>query len=91
MKLIGRYRNSGFEAVADGVMAFLIVVRICIGRESRSVPVVAMNPPRCPRISALAIDRSDLDAYALAEVIIRGCSPGSSVPPGTPSISLGLS
>ena len=27
MNLIGRYGNAGFEAVADGVMAFLIGVQ----------------------------------------------------------------
>ena len=77
MKLIGRYRNSGFEAVADGVMAFFD------RRTDLHRPGIAFGPGGGDQpaklstdISLVAIDRSDPDAYALAEVIIRGVSAG---------------
>ena len=77
MKLIGRYRNSGFEAVADGVMAFFD------RRTDLHRPGIAFGPGGGDQpaklstdISLVAIDRSDPVAYALAEVIIRGVSAG---------------
>ena len=75
MRLIGRYRNSGFEAVADGVMAFFD------RRTDLQRPGIAFGPGGGDEpakvstdISLVAIDPSDPDAYALSEVLIRGVS-----------------
>ena len=77
MNLIGRYSNAGFEAVADGVMAFFD------RRSDLQRPGVAFGPGGGDEpakvstdISLVAIDRSDPDAYALSEVIVRGVSAG---------------
>jgi hypothetical protein len=71
--LIAAYRNAGFEALADGVLAFFDR-RIDLQR-----PGVAFGPDGDAEpaklstdISLVAIDRSDPEAYALAEVILRG-------------------
>ena len=75
MQLIARYRNAGFEALADGVLAFFDR-RVDLQR-----PGVAFGPEGGPEaepaklstdISLVAIDRSDPEAFALAEVILRG-------------------
>ena len=73
MNLIGRYRNAGYAAVADGVMAFYE------RRTDLQRPGVAFGPAGGEEpakvstdISLVAIDRSDPDAYALSEVIVRG-------------------
>ena len=77
MELIARYRNSGYEALADGVLAFFE------RRSDLQRPGVAFGPegPDGPEpakvstdISLVAIDRSDPEAFALAEVILRGVS-----------------
>ncbi|MFN5193691.1 MAG: 2OG-Fe(II) oxygenase [Cyanobacteriota bacterium] len=76
MQLIGRYRNAGFEAVADGVMAFFD------RRSDLQRPGVAFGPGGgepakvSTDISLVAIDRSDPEAFALAEVILRGVNAG---------------
>jgi hypothetical protein len=77
MDLIARYRNAGFEALADGVMAFFD------RRSDLQRPGVAFGPDAGDEpakvstdISLVAIDRSDPEAYALAEVIQRGVSAG---------------
>ena len=77
MNLIGCYSNAGFEAVADGVMAFFD------RRSDLQRPGVAFGPGGGDEpakvstdISLVAIDRSDPDAYALSEVIVRGVSAG---------------
>ncbi len=79
MQLIGRYRNAGFEALADGVMAFYE------RRTDLQRPGVAFGPEAGPGaepakistdISLVAIDRSDPESFALAEVIVRGVSAG---------------
>jgi len=77
MNLIGRFSNAGFEAVADGVMAFFD------RRSDLQRPGVAFGPDAGDEpakvstdISLVAIDRSDPEAYALAEVIQRGVSAG---------------
>ena len=77
MQLIGRYRNAGYDAVADGVMAFF---------ERRSDlwrPGVAFGPGGAGEpakvstdISLVGIDRSDPEAFALAAVILRGVTAG---------------
>ena len=73
MELIATYRNAGFEALADGVRAFFE------RRSDLQRPGVAFGPSAEPAkistdISLVAIDRSDPEAYALAEVILRGVS-----------------
>lgn len=73
VSLIASYRNGGYEAVADGVMAFFD------RRPDLQRPGVAFGPGGSDEpakvstdISLVAIDRSDPDAYALSEVIVRG-------------------
>ena len=73
VSLIASFRNAGFEAVADGVMAFFD------RRPDLQRPGVAFGPGSGDEpakvstdISLVAIDRSDPDAYALSEVILRG-------------------
>ena len=74
MQLIAYYRNGGFEALADGVMAFFE------RRPDLQRPGVAFGPGGgepakvSTDISLVAIDRSDPEAFALAEVILRGVS-----------------
>ena len=75
MNLIGRFHNAGFEAVADGVMTFFD------GRTDLQRPGIAFGPGGGDEpakvstdISLVAIDRSNPDAYALSEVIVRGVS-----------------
>ena len=75
MELIASYRNAGFEALADGVRAFFE------RRTDLQRPGVAFGPSAEPAkistdISLVAIDRSDPESYALAEVILRGVSAG---------------
>ena len=76
MDLIARYRNAGFEALADGVNAFFD------RRPDLQRPGVAFGPDGSEPakvstdISLVAIDRSDPEAYALAEVILRGVTAG---------------
>lgn len=73
MELIARYRNAGFEALADGVMAFferrsdLQRPGVAFGPEGQGEPAKMSTD-----ISLVAIDRSDPEAFALAEVILRG-------------------
>ena len=71
MQLIGTYRNAGFEALADGVQAFFE------RRGDLQRPGVAFGPGGAgdpakvsTDISLVAIDRSDPEAFALAEVIL---------------------
>jgi len=75
MDLIARYSNPGYAAVADGVMAFFE------RRPDLQRPGVAFGPAGGTEpakvstdISLVAIDRSDPEAFALAEVIVRGVS-----------------
>lgn len=75
MNLIGRFHNAGFEAVADGVMTFFD------RRTDLQRPGIAFGPGGGDEpakvstdISLVAIDRSNPDAYALSEVIVRGVS-----------------
>jgi len=76
MELIAPYRNAGFEALADGVLAFFAQ------RPDLQRPGVAFGPDGAEPakvstdISLVAIDRSDPEAFALAEVILRGVSAG---------------
>ena len=78
MQLIGHYHNAGFESVADGVMDFFD------RRQDLQRPGIAFGgggngaePAKVSTdISLLTLDRSDPEAYALADLIIRGVSAG---------------
>jgi hypothetical protein len=77
MTLIGRYRNRGFEAVADAVTEFF-------GRRGDlQRPGVAFGPAgagepakQSTDISLVAIDHSDPEAFALSQLIVRGVNAG---------------
>ncbi|WP_063406575.1 MULTISPECIES: 2OG-Fe(II) oxygenase [Prochlorococcus] len=76
MDLIACYRNTGFEAVADGVMSFfdqrldLQHSGVAFGNDSSSSEA---EPAKVSTdISLVAIDRSDPEAFALSDVIVRG-------------------
>lgn len=77
MNLLASYRNAGFEALADGVMAFYerrVDLRrpgVAFGPGSKTEPAKISTD-----ISLVAIDRSDPEAFALAEVILRGVTAG---------------
>ena len=77
MKLLATYRNAGFEALADGVMAFyerrldLRRPGVAFGPGSKTEPAKISTD-----IRLVAIDRSDPEAFALAEVIVRGVTAG---------------
>lgn len=76
MHLIGRYHNTGFESVADGVMEFFD------RRRDLQRPGVAFGsggaePAKTSTdISLVALGRSDPEASALADLIVRGVSAG---------------
>ena len=84
MRLIGSFHNAGYEALADGIMAFfdrrpeLQRRGLAFGddpaagadADQRQLDKVSTD------ISLVAIDRSDPEAYALAEVIVRGVTAG---------------
>jgi len=78
MELIGRYRNDGYKAVADGVMDFFN------RRQDLQRPGVAFGsggndaePAKTSTdISLVALSRSDPEAFALADVIMKGVSAG---------------
>jgi hypothetical protein len=69
--LIARYRNAGFEAVADGAMAFFDRRRDLQRAGVAFGPGGADEEPAkvSTDISLVAIDRSDPDAFGLSEVI----------------------
>ena len=76
MDLIARYRNPGFEAVADGAISFfdrrldLHHSGVAFGDDSFAVE---REPAKVSTdISLVAIDRTDSEAFALSEVIVRG-------------------
>ena len=76
MKLIASYRNPGFESVADGVMSFfdrridLQRSGVAFGNNSTSTQT---EPAKVSTdISLVAIVRSDPEAFALSDVIVRG-------------------
>lgn len=84
MRLIGSFHNAGYEALADGIMVFfdrrpeLQRRGLAFGddpaagadADQRQLDKVSTD------ISLVAIDRSDPEAYALAEVIVRGVTAG---------------
>ena len=73
MQLIDRYQNSGYEAVADGVMDFFE------RRQDLQRPGVAFGPGGSDAepakvstdISLVALNRSDPEKFALADLIVR--------------------
>ena len=78
MQMIGRYLNAGFESVADGVMDFFE------RRQDLQRPGVAFGPGGSDAepakvstdISLVALSRSDPEAFALADLIVRGVAAG---------------
>ena len=75
LDLIASYQNSGFEAVAEGVMSFfdrrfdLHQSGVAFGNSS----LAFAEPAKVSTdISLVAIDRSDQEAFALSDVIMRG-------------------
>ena len=77
MNLIARYRNGGYEAVADAVMDFynrrhdLQRPGVAFGAAEEKEPAKVSTD-----ISLVSIDRSDPEAFALAQLIERGVSAG---------------
>ena len=77
MTLIGRYRNAGFEAVADAVSEFygrrddLQRPGVAFGPDGQTEPAKVSTD-----ISLVAIDRSDPEAFALSQLILRGVNAG---------------
>ncbi len=76
MDLIACYRNSGFEAVADGVVSFF-EKRVDLHRNgvsfSNDNDSSVSNPAKVSTdISLVAIDHSDPEAFALSTVIVKG-------------------
>ena len=76
MDLIASYRNPGFESLADGVMEFfdrrhdLQRRGVAFGNHSS---LTESQPAKVSTdISLVAIDRSDPEAFALSDVMIRG-------------------
>ena len=78
MQLIARYRNAGFEAIADSVMDFFE------RRQDLQRPGVAFGPGGINSepakvstdIGLVAIKPSDSEEYGIAELIVRGVSAG---------------
>jgi len=77
MNLIGRYRNSGFDAVADAVSEFygrrsdLRRPGVAFGPEGEAAPAKVSTD-----ISLVAIDHSEPEAFALAQLVLRGVTAG---------------
>ncbi len=76
MDLIASYRNSGFESVADGVIAFFDrrsdLQRSGVAFGNSAGTEVSEPAKISTDISLVAIDRTDPEAFALSDVIIRG-------------------
>ena len=68
MKLIGVYRNSGYETVADGVLSFfdrrkdLYTNGISFGNNNSGIEPHKLSTD----ISLVSIDRSDPEAFAIS-------------------------
>ncbi|MCT0200632.1 2OG-Fe(II) oxygenase [Synechococcus sp. CS-1325] len=82
MNLIGTYRNAGYAALADGICAFyerrtdLQRRGVAFGQPQAEGVAPATPAKVSTDISLVAIDRSDPEAFALAEVIVRGVNAG---------------
>ena len=78
MDLIGRYHNAGFEAVADNVMAFfdrrvdLQRPGVAFGAGGNGAPPAKVSTD----ISLVAISQKEPEAFALADLIMRGVTAG---------------
>ena len=76
MDLIASYRNSGFESVADGVIAFFDrrsdLQRSGVAFCNNAGTAISEPAKVSTDISLVAIDRTDPEAFALSDVIIRG-------------------
>jgi len=78
MQLIGRYRNAGFESVANGVMDFfdrrhdLQRPGVAFGSDGNDAEPAKVSTD----ISLVAISRSDPESFALSDIIVRGVSAG---------------
>ena len=79
MQLIGRYNNAGYEAVADGVMAFFDKRKdlqrsgVAFGSDGSDAEPAKISTD----ISLVAHNNgSDPEAFALADVIVRAVSAG---------------
>ncbi|MEB3200143.1 MAG: 2OG-Fe(II) oxygenase [Synechococcaceae cyanobacterium] len=80
MQLIGTFRSDGYRALADAAMGFFDR-RVDLQRRGvafASGDAAGAGPPakESTDISLVAIDRSDPEAFALAEVILRGVQAG---------------
>ena len=78
MDLIGHYQNAGYEAVADGVIDFferrqdLQRSGVAFGSGGSDAEPAKVSTD----ISLVALSRSDPEAFALADLIVRGVSAG---------------
>jgi len=78
MDLIGHYQNAGYEAVADGVIDFferrqdLQRSGVAFGSGGSGAEPAKVSTD----ISLVALSRSDPEAFALADLIVRGVSAG---------------
>ncbi len=76
MRLIGTFRNAGYEALADAALGFferrtdLQRPGIAFGHDPSDPDKISTD------ISLVQLDRSDPEAHGLAEVILRGVSAG---------------
>lgn len=74
MDLIGRYKNAGFEAVADGVMDFfdrrtdLQSPGVAFGCDCNAAEPAKVSTD----ISLVSFSRSDPESFAIADVIVNG-------------------
>ena len=78
MQLIEHYQNSGYEAVADAIMDFfdrrkdLQRPGVVFGAGSNDTEPAKVSTD----ISLVSISRSDPEAFALGDLIVRGVSAG---------------
>ena len=78
MQLIGRFRNAGYEAVADSVMDFFE------RRKDLQRPGIAFGaggsnaePAKTSTdISLVSISHADPESFALSDMIVRGVTAG---------------
>ena len=77
MNLIGRYRNVGFESVADAVNEFYLRrddlrrSGVAFGDTNEDGPAKVSTD-----ISLVAIDHSDVESFGLAQLIMKGVNAG---------------
>ena len=88
MRLIGSFRNAGYEALADGILSFfdrrpdLQRPGTAFGGDAEGAAggMVAVDGRQLDKVSTdislVWLDRSDPEAHALADVIMRGVSAG---------------